>query len=109
MAIITGVPDGLPIAPPTSSEWWLRLLDHGTWALIGVVSVFFFLALAWSLRGRLIGVLTAWKTQSETMTAELPEIRRGVQRLADEATGTLRRVESGVNEVKDEVRLLRKT
>ncbi len=106
--IIRGVPDGLPISPPTTNEWWVKLLDHGTWAMLGVVSVFFALAFIWSLRAKLGSVLVAWKTQSETMTAELPEIRRGVQRLADEATGTLRRVEDGVNDVKEEVRALRK-
>lgn len=103
--IIRGVPEDLPSQLIGSSAWW-KLVEHGTWAFIGVTSVFFCLAFVWSLRGKLGGVLLAWKNQSEVMTSELPRIREGVQKLADEATGTLKRVEAGVDEVKAEVRVL---
>lgn len=98
-----GVPveDGLPI--PTSSEWWVKLLDHGTPALIVVVVLFFFLGLIWSLKARLGGLLLAWKRQSETMTEELPAIRRGVEKLAEEANTTLRAVHDDVRYIKGAV------
>lgn len=97
---MTEYPDEAPLPSP---EWWVKLLDHGVPSFI-LVSVTLFSALfLWKLRDHFISLITAKRVNVETMTTviavlkdELPEIRKGVHRLADEASGTLRKVHEDV-------------
>lgn len=88
---------------PTDAGFWGKLLEHGMLALIVAVCLFFFVGVGWTLRARIADLLLSWKRQSDTMTEELPAIRRGVERLAEESTSTLRRVHEDVTYIKGAV------
>ena len=106
---MTGVPDEtIPFVPPAS--WYVELLKHGVPAFIVVVGTMLVAGFVWSLRGHIIDLISAKRksvesmtTAVDTMTEELPAIRRGVEKLADEASGTLRKVHDDVTFIRGAV------